>query len=1032
MNAKITKLLTLMLLVLGAQFINAQKQVSGVVSDEKAPLIGVNVVVQGTTVGTITDLDGKFSVRAREGQVLEFSYVGMETTLLTVGADDFYNVMMKSAKDFLLDEVVVVGYGVQRKSEVTGSISQVKGDDIAALAAPSFESLLSGRAAGVQISSSSGIIGDVPKINIRGVGSISSGTYPLVVVDGVPIITGNLAFMDGANSLGDINPADIESIEILKDGSATAIYGSRAANGVMLITTKKGKEGKFKMNYSTYMGVAQPTKMFDLLNAEESILINNEKRTNRGQTEIAFAEGTAGAAVDEDWQRAVLRENAFQQDHVLSLSGATDRTNYYVSIGYSDQEGVTKPNAFNRYSLRTNLEQKVKKWLTIGANAGLTQSNYFGLNSGENSLSGNIFSAIRQLPNTPIYNENHPTGYNIDLITPSLVGRWNNATSIGDNLPNIVYVIDNNVYKDKVIRTLASTFANVNLLPSLLFRTQLSVDNAATEGLLYWNPIHGDGQSVNGRVHNGYQNIFRWNWQNSLSFNETFAGVHNLGVTLVQEFQKERANWFQAAATDLSNSFFQHNVISGSFGTPNITGSLSENGFISYAGRLNYNYDGKYFIQASLRRDGISAMPAANKWGLFPGVSVGWTISKESFMESLDFISDLKVRASYAQVGNTSVGNYPYAGLYGAAKYGDKNGLGFVQMGNDQLQWETSKKLDIGFDLMLFEGRYKFFFDYFENNQDGLILAVPTPPTFGVPGNSYYANIGQLTNKGYEFSGEAILVNNKNFTLSVDANLTLISNVVDSLYLGRDITGTYTIIRQGESINSVYGYEYVGVNAANGNPIYKKQDEAGTLVQGNIPTSTYVLYNENEPGNVSTAASLSSVTDKKVFGSSLPTYFGSFGIKFRFKGFDVSTLFRYSGGNYIMNRTRDDLTQHSFTNNGSEILGRWQSAENPGDGWTPRLWSQGGNFVNISNQTNGRFVEKGDFLKFSNLVIGYNLPKSLLDRIGVSDLRIFAQGSELYMLTDYTGIDPEMEVNGVDFNLTPRQRTLTLGLSISL
>ncbi|MGE5355553.1 MAG: SusC/RagA family TonB-linked outer membrane protein [Deltaproteobacteria bacterium] len=1009
----------------------SQRTVSGTVTDDSGtPLIGASVIVkENPTIGTLTDAEGRFSLKIdANSKNLSVSYVGFISKETALGTQSVYSVSLESDAK-ILEEVVVVGYGVQKKSEVTGSISQVKGDEIAQLAAPSFESLLSGRAAGVQINTTSGIIGDVPRINIRGVGSISSGTYPLIVVDGLPIVTGNTAFYDGVNSLGDINPSDIESIEILKDGSATAIYGSRAANGVMLITTKKGKEGKFKVNYNTYVGVAQPTKLFDLLNAEESILINNEKRTNRGQSVIAIAEGAAGPAVDEDWQKAVLRENAFQHDHVLSFSGANERTNYYVSLGFSDQDGVTRPNAFKRYTLRTNIEQKVKKWLTLGANIGLTQSEVFGLNSGENSLSGNIFSAIRQLPNTPIYNANHPTGYNIDLITPSLVGRYNNATTIGDNLPNIVYVIDNNVYQDKVLRTLASTYANINLLPSLVLRTQFSVDKLGTEGLLYWNPLHGDGQSVNGRVQNGFQNIFRWNWQNSLSYNETFADVHNFGFTVVQEFQKQRNNWFEAAATDLSNSFFQHNVITGSFGTPNLSGSLAENGFISYAGRLNYNYNGKYYLQASLRRDGISSMPAANKWGLFPGASVGWTISKEPFMKSLSFISDLKLRASYAQVGNTSVGNYPYAGLYGGAKYGDKNGLGFVQMGNDQLKWETSKKMDIGFDLMLAEGRYKFYFDYFVNNQDGLILSVPTPPTLGVPGNSYSANIGKLTNKGYEFSGEAIVFNKSDFSVTLDANLTLMSNVVDSLYLGRDITGTYTIIREGESINSIYGYDYIGVNKANGNPIYRKQN--GTLVQGNIATSTYVLYNENEPGNVATASSLSSVTDKKVFGPSLPTYFGSFGIKVGYKAFDVSALFRYSGGNYIMNRTRDDLTQHSFTNNSTEILGRWQSVDNPGDGWTPRLWAQGGNFVNISNQSNGRFIEKGDYLKFSNLVIGFNMPKSLLSRIGISSLRIYAQGSELYMLTDYTGIDPEMENNGVDFNLTPRQRTLTLGLNIS-
>jgi TonB-dependent starch-binding outer membrane protein SusC len=1019
----------------GFQLLQAQTvQISGTVtsSEDGLSVPGVSVVVKGTTIGTVTDFDGKYTISApANATTLVYSFVGYKTQEVVIAGRTTIDVVLDPDL-FAVEELVVVGYGVQRKREVTGAISQVKGDDIAQLATPSFESQLAGRAAGVQITSQTGIIGDAPRIRIRGIGSISSGTYPLIVVDGVPIITGNIAFYDGANALGDINPSDIESIEILKDGSATAIYGSRAANGVMLITTKKGQKGKFSMTYNTYMGVAQPVRTFDLLNAEESILINNEKRTNRGQTAIAFADGAAGPSVDTDWQMAVLRKNAFQQDHNLALSGSTEQTSYYVSLGYTSQEGVTRPNGMTRYSLRANVDQKVKRWLSVGANFGITQSEYLGLNSGENSLSGNIFSAIRQLPNTPIYNENHPTGYNIDFTSPGLVGRWNNATTIGDNLPNIVYVIDNNVFEDKVTRTLASAFANVNILPSLVFRTQLSTDIAATEGLLYWNPIHGDGQSVNGRVQNGYQNIFRWNFQNVLSYNESFAGVHNVGVTLVNEFQKQRANWFQGVATDLSNDFFRFNIISGSFGTPNTGGSLSENGFISYAGRLNYNYDGKYYVQASIRRDGISAMPEANRYGLFPGGSVGWTISRESFMQSLTFISDLKLRASYAEVGNTSVGNYPYAGLYGAAKYGDRNGLAFVQMGNDQLQWETSKKLDIGFDAMFLDGKYKFNFDYFVNDQDGLILSVPTPPSFGIPGNSYSANIGALKNWGYEFSFEANVLRTKDLSLTIDGNLSLVKNEILSLVEGRDITGAYTIIREGESINSIYGYEYVGVNPANGNPIYRKQDENGTLVQGNIPNSTYYAYDPNNPADISTPTPLSSVTDKKILGSSLPTYFGGLGIKLRYKSFDMTSLFRFSGGNYIMNRTRDDLNQHSFTNNSREILGRWQSAAEPGDGWTPRLWAQGGNFVNISNQTNSRFVEKGDFIKFSNLVIGYTLPQELLTKIGISSMRVFVQGSELFMITDYTGIDPEMEAGGVDFNLTPRQRTFTFGLSLTL
>jgi TonB-linked SusC/RagA family outer membrane protein len=701
-------------------------------------------------------------------------------------------------------------------------------------------------------------------------------------------------------------------------------------------------------------------------------------------------------------------------------------------LGYTSQEGVSKPNEMTRYSARANVDQKIKSWLTIGANIGTTQTEYYGMNTGSNSLSGNIFSAIRQLPNTPVMNPEHPTGYNIDLVNSNLVGRWKNLQTIDDNLPNIIYTLDKNVYTTKNLRTMGNAYASFTILPELNLKTQVGIDRNGSEGLLYWNALHGDGQSTKGRVENMYDSYTRWNWQNVLSYNKTFAEVHNFAAVGVVEFQKQRYNWFQGVGTDLSNEFFQYNLISGSYGTPNSGGGLSENGFISYAGRVNYNYNEKYFIQASVRYDGISSLPEANKYGLFPGVSAGWNIARESFMDGLnDIISDFKIRGSYAEVGNTQIGNYPYLGLYGAAKYADYNGIAFAQMGNDQLQWETSEKIDVGFDAMFYEGKYKLSFDYYQNNQNGLILAAPTPPSFGIPGNSVNKNIGELKNWGYEFAGEAVIINNDKLNWSIDANLTLAKNEILSLVEGQtEILQDYTVIRIGESIRAINGYDYQGVNMANGYPIYKKAD--GTLVQGDIPTSSYKVYDPANPKDVSKAATLSSATDKKIFGPSLPTYFGAVSTRLTYAGFDFSMMFRFSGGNYVMNRTRDDLTQHSFTNNSREILGRWKSEAEPGDGWTPKLWYQGGNFINISNQTNGRFVEKGDFVKLQNLVIGYTLPKTVLDRIKIENLRIFAQGQDLWMGTKYSGIDPEMESNGVDFNGTPRQRVVSIGLNLTL
>jgi TonB-dependent starch-binding outer membrane protein SusC len=1018
-------LLFLSFLLMGILVANAQmKTIAGKVvsSDDNSPIPGVSVVVKGTTLGTISKMDGTYSLQVgSDAKTMVFSFVGYRSQEVPITGQNVYNITL-SVDVLAVDEVVVVGYGVQKKREVTGAISQVKGDAIANLAAPSFESQLAGRSAGVQITTTNGVLGVAPRIRIRGIGSISQGTYPLVVVDGMPIITGDVGGDASVNAMGDINPADIESVEILKDGSATAIYGSRAANGVILITTKKGSKGKVSVTYSNYFGMASPVNLFSLLETPDFVTISNEKRTNHAQTAIAV-----GTDVNTDWQKAVLRQNAFQQDHNLSVSGASDNTNYYFSAGYTTQEGVSRPNKMNRYTLRANIDQKIYKWMTVGLNSSVTRSEYFGMNTGSNSLSGNIFSAIRQLPNTTVFDATDPTGYNIDDANPAIVGRGQNLQGIDDNLPNIRYTLDKNVQSSKIMGVMASAYGMVSILDGLTLKTQAGVDIKGTTGFQYWNPLHGDGRGQNGYINNDYTSYLRWNWQNVLTYTKTLADKHNINVNLVNEFQQQTYNYFYGSGNNMSDSFFNQNLISGSYGTQFSGGSMSQNGFNSLAARVNYNFGQKYFLQASIRRDGISSLPTANRYGLFPGASVGWTISKESFMSGLAFLSDLKVRASYAEVGNVNIGNYPYLGLYSNAKYADYNGIAFSQMGNDQLKWETSKKSDIGLDAAFMDNRIKFNFDYFINNQDGQILAVGTPPSFGIPGNSVNKNIGALKNWGYEFSVDAVLINKKDFRLSVDGNLSLVKNKVIELVNHLDIIGTYTIIRENESYSSLFGYDYVGVNMSNGNPIYKKAD--GTLVQGNIPTSTYKAYDPANPTDISVASSLLS-TDRKLLGSTLPTYFGSFGVKAEYKGIDFSMMFRYSGGNYVMNRTRMDLLNMKFQNNSTEILGRWQSVDNPGDGWTPRLWYAGETFVNLTDNTSTRWVEKANFVKLQNLVLGYTLPKSLLSKVGIQNLRIFAQGQDLLMFTKYTGIDPEMESGGVDYNGSPRQKVVTFGLNL--
>jgi TonB-linked SusC/RagA family outer membrane protein len=1034
MKLKLQWICTL-LIALSMQFSFAQERtVTGKVSDKTGVIPGVNVVVKGSKANTQTDFDGSYSIKAKTGDVLVFSYVGMNNKQVTVGSSNTVNVELESEAQ-LMNEVVVVGYGVQKRKEVTGSISKISGKDIANLVTPSFEGVLAGRATGVQVLTNTGLIGAAPKIRIRGIGSISGSTEPLIVVDGIPIYSGDIGGVSATNGLADINPEDIESFDILKDGAATAIYGSRAANGVVLITTKSGKRGSLKVSYSSVFGVASAAKKYDLLETPEFLTISNEKRTNAGQAPWAV-----GSAFNTDWQSAVLR-SAPQTTHNLNFSGGSEKTKYYLSLGLSDLDGINLANSMKKYSIRANIDQDINKWLSIGTNLAVSRTEYNGLNSNASGLSGNIFNTIRQLPNTPIYDAADPTGYNLSA-NNATVGQWTNLAPAGDNITNIIYVLDHNKYKSTTTRIIASAFANAKITSDLSYKLQVSGDNASTDGLQYWNPVHGDGRGSNGIVYQDNRNLLRWNWQNILNYKHTFAEDHNLGVTGVAEYQKSRDQLLWGQGSDIISDFFDKNLVNNTFNTKDTGGGVTEKGIISYLGRVTYNYKEKYFIQGSLRRDGISQFESDVRYHNFPGVSAGWTVSKESFMEGISgTVSDFKLRGSYSEVGNVDILNgaaYPSKDLTIGSPYGNNNGIGYYQFSNPLLQWETSSKVDFGVDLGFLNNRLTVAFDYYKNNIDNLVLAAPTPPSIGVPNNTINQNVGKMYNQGYEFAVSFKAINNANFTWDVSSNLTLTKNKVTALYQGQAIVGGSStdtniapniIIQEGESINSLYGFRYWGVNKANGNPVYYKAD--GSLVQGNLSTQTYAVYDPANPSSVAAPATLGTA-DKTILGNTLPTYYGSFTSSMKYKNLDLGFMVRFSGGNKIFNSTRRELMNQNFNNNGTEILGRWQSVDNPGDGWTPRLYASSNTFTNLSGSATTRFVEDGDFISLDNISFGYTLPKMLMDKIGVDNFRIFAQAQNIWLISDYKGINPEMETSGVDINGTPRSKVISVGLNVSL
>lgn len=1032
---------------------NAQLvRVSGRVTSQEdgTGLPGVSVVVKGTQRGTSTDANGAFTIEAEPNSTLSFSFIGFTSRDVPVNGRTAVDVVL-SSDTRQLSEVVVIGYGTAQRTRVTSSISSIGGQAIANLATPSFDQQLAGRAAGVQVTIPSGIIGQAPIIRIRGTNSITSGTQPLIVVDGVPIITGNQSTVTSTNPLGDINPQDIESYEVLKDGAATAIYGSRAANGVILITTKKGRKGTgVKVNLDIQGGFTRPISRFDLLNAQEFVDISNEKFTNAGLQPQARLDSLR---TNTDWQEQIFRTGV-SQNYNLSVTGGGERTSYYYSLGYNNISGAIRPNGQNRYSFLTNIDHSVNRFLTVGAKVQVARTENTGLNTNSNGLSGNIANAARLFPNVPILNSRHPTGYNISP-DGAVLGNGANLRNIDNNYTNIAFVLDNNIFQAASSRVLANGYLQVNFTDWLNFRTQLGSDITSLRDFLSWDPRHGDGRGSNGLVSRTSRELIRWNWQNLLNFDKDF-GPHNFNVTLGVEYQKTNISSFTSGGQNFSDRFFQQNgLVTGTYATQTSSGLFTPTGFDSYFGRILYSFRDKYLLSFSARNDGISSLPLANRRGTFLGGSVGYRLSQEEFYRNSDVarvINDAKIRASYAEVGNVDIGAFPYAGLFSSAQYASQNGIGYGQAGNPDLRWEASKKIGVGLDLSFLNNRITGTFDYFRNNIDGIILAAPTAPSLGIPGNSISRNVGRMYNQGFEFGVTVNAINRENFKWNVNANFTTIKNRVLELNkntegIDQDITFTYTINRVGQPISALYGFESAGVNPGNGNPLLRKGD--GRLVQRDVNTGTYSFYDPANPTNTSNTqgAGLSSVDvanggDRRILGNSQPTYFGGLTNTFSWKGLDLEVFIRFSGGNKIMNVTRQEtLLNQDFNNNGREILGRWRSDNTNTD--VPRLYLNRGNIINFNGQTISRFVESGDFVRIQNIILGYTLPKSLFNpgaAFPISSIRLFAQVQNAFTFTKYTGLDPELNFNqsgdtnfnqfGVDYNSNPQIRFVNFGVNV--
>ncbi|MDP3352369.1 MAG: SusC/RagA family TonB-linked outer membrane protein [Flavobacteriaceae bacterium] len=1045
---KFTFWLSALFLVFGLSVATAQtKVISGKVTDSSGALPGVSVVVKGTTKGTQTDFDGKYSLSANVGDVLVFSFVGMEPTSKTVGAANVIDVKMTEGA-MALEEVVVVGYGTQTRREVTGAISTVSGEKLNATRVQSFDQALSGAASGVNVSSPNGVLGNQAVIRVRGVSSISLSSYPLIVIDGVPTWNGdNINQSQAANNpLSSVNSSDIESVEILKDAAASAIYGSRAAAGVILITTKKGKQGKTKVNFQSSVSVTSPYKLIEVLNAENFTMIKNEGLTNFGTppngTTIGFYTMTDanGDLVDTNWYDYAYRDG-IANDQSINISGASETTKYYLSVGRLDQEGMFINNNFKRLNGRFSLDHKINNWLSLGGVFNYTNSITDGLSTGSaNGGSFNSFGAARlafaQAPNVGPYNNDGTYSLNGNVI-----GKGNNKSNL--QWGNAKYVLDHNTFTAQNDHVMSNFYANFKLAKGLNFKTLYGIDNLLVENKDWLSAVHGDGNALGGAATNTMNRYTRSSIQNVLNYSTTLFQKHNLSALVGSEGQYSETNTWGASRRGVSDPFFDE--YQGGFSTIIVSGNLLvENYLESYFGRVNYDFDNKYYLSVNARRDGYSAFAEGNKWGDFYGASLGWVLSEEGFFKNSGIaksINLMKFRGSYGSVGNNQgISSYAASSFYDAGLNGTNGTLFYSQAGNKNLTWETSKKMDFGMNFGLFDNRITGEFGYYKSDVDGLILNVRQAASTGIPnGNAILANVGSMYNKGIEATLNAQILTQGDFKWNTSINFTTQTNKVTSLdATGADILiassnlESANIVRVGESVGSFYVVRTGGVNPVNGRRIFYHRD--GTAVQYDHSAAVANRWTKVSDGSVTRAASQSS--DGVVMGPSIPKYFGGFTNSFKYKGFDFDINLYYSGGNYVYNGTKAGLRDMRVWNNANEVLTRWQKAGDITE--IPKIVF-GDNVSNGSSMPSSQNVEKGDFVKIRNIALGYNLSDELVSKLGLSSFKFNLSVQNAYTFTKYSGFDPEISSNGnsgtsagVDRNSAPLARTVSFGLNLGL
>jgi TonB-linked SusC/RagA family outer membrane protein len=1000
------------LLLIGSQAYAQSRNVTGVVtgSDNGQALPGVSVKISGSNSGTQTDGSGKYSVNVASGATLTFTYIGYETKTVNVGAQATLNVALTPNENVLNEVVVSSGFGIrQAKKDITGSTVSISGKEIEDLPLQTVDRAIQGRLAGVQVSSTSGIPGSAIDIRIRGVGTFgttSAALSPLYVIDNVQVSSGDLTRgTTSSNALASLNPDDIETITVLKDASASAIYGSQAANGVVIITTKRGKSGATQINANYYTGFNDNIKDVKLLSGPEYIQLSLEAYANRyGATSTQYTNyyntyvtpfGGVSGVPTYDWF-GVVSKKGITANYEANARGGNEKTQFYIGANYNKQSGQIIGTDFSRGSFKVNLDHQPSKKVEINTSINLATVNQ-RTTSGGGAFANISRIAQLQAPNNAIYNAD---------------GTYNTNLPGAYDTYNMLQLAEFNKNTNSTKQLTGNTALKYYILPSLTIRTSFGLDYYNADENNYLDPRFGDGKATNGDV-TGFntQNV---NFQNDevLNYVKTFGGVHNLNALVGFNYRSVANKTLTAESQNFPLYLFQQ-ITSGS--TPFLTGGGRTNyRTLGYFAKADYNYKSKYYFSGTVRRDGSSKFGTDTRFGWFPAGAVSYRISQEPFFKNVKFVNDLKIRASYGSTGNQGVlGNFDAKSVY--AKSGDyisgaTLGTGIANtLGNTFLQWERSTTTDIATEFTLFNSRLSGSIGVYRKVSSATITPVNLPLTTGF--TSINQNAGKIRNQGYEIQLSSINVESNGFKWTTDGNISFNQNRITELPDNQTILGGNYAYTLGKAINQFYTYRSAGVNPADGRPMWYDGN-------GNI---TYLL---------------NAATDRRYIGDQNPKYIGGLGNTFSYKGVSVTGFFQFSLGNYAYNSDRTFFERSGSTvdrNQYTDNLRRWttpgQITDIPKPYFGGTVNNVGGITMSSSYALSDRFIEDASYIRLKNVSISYDIPKSLLNRVKLRSVRVYAQGINLVTITKYRGIDPETLLSG-DFGTYPQAKNYTLGINV--